>query len=152
MLYLICFIILLSFWLYFASKKSKPAKTISIIKTTFSSLESAHSFCKTFCDLKLIACGSVYKVDSFFNWDGKLQKTDEYIVEAKTHNVLVPQVVAKIQGYHPYKTPQIVFYTAKCNNDYYNWLSQTLQIQETKPHKTNKSKKIKDVNPQDEQK
>jgi len=151
MLYIIVLLVIASCWFFVAKKRSKHSKnSILILKTTFPSEDAANAFCKAFCELKLIACGSVYKVKTSFIWSDKIQTNEEFTAEVKTHCVLQEKLIESLKHYHPYKLPQILFYKAKVEHDYYLWISTSLNIEEfkkkKKPKKTKNKDKINDKN------
>lgn len=75
---------------------------------------------------KLCACVNIVKeVESFFWWEGKINKEKESLLLIKTKSRLFSKLKRCIQSNHPYSVPEIIaFEIDKINKEYLNWLNK----------------------------
>lgn len=72
---------------------------------------------------RLIACANVLPiVDSMYWWKGKIEKTEEWALIAKTTPAKARAVENEVREAHPYTVPCIIKIVAKANADYEKWL------------------------------
>ncbi|MEC8066587.1 MAG: divalent-cation tolerance protein CutA [Pseudomonadota bacterium] len=100
----------------------------SIVYTTLSTEEEAHSLASYLVENKLAACVNVHaKATSFFMWEGKLQKEGEVVLIAKTRTDMVEKVMVEMKHKHPYDLPALYsFAIHKGDQNYMNWVDQQL--------------------------
>jgi len=74
---------------------------------------------------KLVACVNIIpKIESAYWWKGKVEKSSEVGMIAKTNNKHVNEVIKKVKEVHSDSTPCIVALpVTKGNNDYFKWIS-----------------------------
>lgn len=78
---------------------------------------------------KLAACVNIIKdVESIYQWNGELEKSDEVILIAKTKSELVGKLTERVKELHSYEYPCILSFPAESlNQEYSEWLLQSLQ-------------------------
>ena len=60
-------------------------------------------------DGKLAACVQVLPgLQSYFHWDGKVDRADEYLLLIKTSSASYPALEQRIRELHPYELPEII--------------------------------------------
>ena len=60
-------------------------------------------------DGKLAACVQVLPgLQSYFHWDGKVERADEYLLLIKTTSASYPALEQRIRELHPYELPEII--------------------------------------------
>jgi periplasmic divalent cation tolerance protein len=75
---------------------------------------------------KLAACCNIFKIDSVYWWQGKIKKTAEYGIFAKTKKSLVEKIIKKVKDIHSYSLPCVVsFEIEKGNKDFLNWIEKS---------------------------
>ncbi|MEY3422803.1 MAG: hypothetical protein RIR48_3132 [Bacteroidota bacterium] len=101
---------------------------ISLFYVPCGSSEEASGLIKKLLDDKVIACGNIIPSHSIYIWDGSQQNDQEWIAVLKTLPELESAVQQIVQSIHTYDTPAIIHWTAKCNQVYYEWMTQTCKV------------------------
>ncbi len=77
---------------------------------------------------RLVACANAFPVeDSAYWWKGKIEKTKEYILIAKTKEENWEKVKAEIKKIHPYSVPCITKINVEANKEYEDWLKKEVR-------------------------
>jgi periplasmic divalent cation tolerance protein len=64
---------------------------------------------KALVDDRLVACGhNMAVIRSIYSWDGAVQDDPEARVALHTRAALVPEIVARADGDHPYDVPCVI--------------------------------------------
>jgi len=72
---------------------------------------------------RLCACVNIFKIQSLYWWQGKIENADEYAIIAKTKDKNYSKIEKEVRKIHPYKTPCILkIKIDKVNKDYLKWL------------------------------
>ena len=73
---------------------------------------------------RLVACVNIVgPISSFYWWQGKLEKSREVLVLAKTRSTLASSVIRKVQTLHSYKVPCVVALPiVEGNPDFLRWI------------------------------
>ena len=95
--------------------------TIHVVYCTFSTKREAQRLIESLLDKKIIACASVYGVDSFFEWRQKRQKTKEWVAIIKTSKP--KQVSNFLEKNHSYNVPCILSWRVKANAPFDKWVN-----------------------------
>jgi len=75
---------------------------------------------------KLAACCNIFKMDSVYWWKGKIEKTGEYGIFAKTKKSLVEKIIKRVKEIHSYSVACIIsFDIEKGNKDFLNWIEKS---------------------------
>ena len=94
-----------------------------LIFVTFPNKKEAEKIVNHLIDKKLVACVTMFPVDSFYWWKGKKVKDKEIEAIIKTKKSNFDRVRIEIEKLHSYGVPQIIAVEAHdVNNKYYNWL------------------------------
>jgi periplasmic divalent cation tolerance protein len=72
------------------------------------------------------ACVSIFpKGDSYFWWEGKIDKAEEYLLISKTREELLPDLIETVKKIHSYDVPEIIALPITGGNrDYLDWLGK----------------------------
>lgn len=102
---------------------------IRIVFVTTDSMENAWAISNTLVSEKLAACCSVIQnVLSFFEWKGKIQERNEYLILIKTSDSNVEDLEKRILELANDDIPEIIsFPIDKINNKYKQWLINSLK-------------------------
>jgi periplasmic divalent cation tolerance protein len=96
-----------------------------IIYTTFPHRRQARRLSKNLIKEKLIACANIFKIDSLYLWEGKLEEAREYGVFLKTRATLYSKVEEKIKNYHPYELPCIISWKlGEGSKEFLDWIKE----------------------------
>ncbi|MDR1401537.1 MAG: divalent-cation tolerance protein CutA [Puniceicoccales bacterium] len=79
-----------------------------IVETTVDSIQLAESLAESMISKGLAACVQVQKVESFYRWENKIERVEEYLLSAKTMAILFRELEEFIEKNHSYDTPEIL--------------------------------------------
>ena len=98
---------------------------LSVILTSVPSKEVAEEISNTIVSEDLAACVQIVPSHiSIYKWEGKIQKTQEYLALIKTFKIKEKNIYEIIKKYHDYDIPEIL--TLKVENvekNYRKWAS-----------------------------
>lgn len=80
----------------------------AMIMTACGSQENARLIAKSLVEQKLAACSQIFPIQSFFEWEGKVQESAELMVFCKIKSADYALVEAAIIQLHEYQVPEIV--------------------------------------------
>ncbi len=104
------------------------SKTIVIIQTTTDTQENLSQMINALINNKLAACIQVTNVTSHYRWNGKIEKSDEFLLSLKTTVSLESKVRDMILKHHNYSVPEIISTNANIlNEEYANWLLESVE-------------------------
>jgi periplasmic divalent cation tolerance protein len=82
---------------------------LSLIYTTFGSLEEARSVARALVEDKFVACANVFSpIDSIYRWNERVETSTEIAVIFKTSATLAAAVMREIGRRHSYECPSII--------------------------------------------
>ena len=75
---------------------------------------------------KIVACVNITKISSIYSWQGKIEKTSEYMALFKTTQKNKKSLKEKIKATHPYEVPEIAeINITSINKSYLKWLVES---------------------------
>ena len=93
------------------------------IATTFDSREEANKIIDQLLEKRLVACCQLSAIESSYQWQGKVEHTDEFLVQMKTKKSLYKEIESFILDNHSYETPELIVYDiVGGSDDYLNWI------------------------------
>ena len=79
------------------------------IYTTIDSIEDARKMAHTLVEEQLVACVNIIpKVESIYNWKGKIEMEEECVLIAKTTEENVKKTIQRIRKLHSYELPDVI--------------------------------------------
>jgi periplasmic divalent cation tolerance protein len=85
--------------------------------------KTALKISKHLLENRLCACVNIFKIQSLYWWQGKIENSNEYVVIVKTKDKNYSKIEKEIRKIHPYKIPCILkIKINKANKDYLGWL------------------------------
>jgi periplasmic divalent cation tolerance protein len=101
------------------------ADEILLTLSTFPDAETARRIAEQLVREHLVACANILpSVQSIYEWQGKLEKTEETLVFLKTTSTRWPDLEAKLKSLHPYDVPEIVAVRiSEGSPQYLRWVS-----------------------------
>lgn len=78
------------------------------ITTTFEVREEAKKMADMLVDEKLVACGQICEIESFYTWKGEKVVSKEFLLTLKTRESLFKEVEKFIKKHHSYEVAEIV--------------------------------------------
>ena len=105
-----------------------PTTYILILVTT-SSKQEAEKISQTLLKTKLIACANIIgPVSSHFQWNGKVEQTEEFLVLMKSRQDLFDAIYERVKALHSYEVPEVVALPIMAGSKaYLDWLGTSLQ-------------------------
>lgn len=101
-------------------------KKFIIVYTTTSTKKEAEKIAKILIKEKLAACCNIFKIDSIFWWQGKIEKTKEYGIFIKTKKTIFKKIEEKIKEFHSYSLPCIISFPIEVGfKNFLNWIEKS---------------------------
>jgi periplasmic divalent cation tolerance protein len=99
------------------------------VMTTVEKKSDAEKIAKYLVEEKIAACVQILgPVQSYFHWQGKLDRADEYLCLIKSRDDLFHDLEAAIKSMHPYEVPEIIALPIKRGSaDYLSWMAAELE-------------------------
>jgi periplasmic divalent cation tolerance protein len=99
-----------------------------IIQFSVPNKEVAKQIGTTLLNDKLIACLHISApISSFYHWEGKIEQSNEYVVQVKTFSIFWSAIETKILELHPYSVPDIIAIQIRdISHYYYVWMIQEI--------------------------
>ena len=80
-----------------------------VVIVTAPSEATAEQLAQALVQDRLAACVQVLPgVTSFYRWEGKLEKSDEWLMLIKTTRKNLSELTARLESMHPYEVPEVV--------------------------------------------
>lgn len=104
----------------------KQADHIIVLVTTGSE-EEARKIAELLVDRKKAACVNIVpRVNSLFQWEGKIESARESLMIVKTRASLFSEIAELVESVHSYEVPEIVALPIVAGSeDYLKWLDIT---------------------------
>ncbi len=92
-----------------ANVESFPMTDKRILLVTVPDRETGERTAHRLLEKRIAACVQVLPgIESFYHWEGKLERSEELLLIIKTKDSLMAEVEREVRSIHPYKVPQIV--------------------------------------------
>ena len=97
-----------------------------IIISTYPNKKSITRIANELVKNKIVACVNITKISSIYSWEGKIEKTSEYLALFKTTQKNKKLLKEKIKSTHPYKVPEIAeIDIISLNKSYLKWMVES---------------------------
>lgn len=98
-----------------------------VVLVTAPNAEQAKKIASFLLKKKLVACVNIIsKVESFFWWQGKIDKAKEGLLIIKTKKKLLNRLIKAVKSKHAYSVPEIIALPViSGNKDYLNWIDES---------------------------
>lgn len=94
-----------------------------MITTTFDSKDEADKLMDLLLQQRLVSCCQLSNITSSYHWKGKIEKTEEFLLQMKTKKELYKEIEKVILDNHSYKVPQLVAYDiVEGYSEYLKWI------------------------------
>jgi periplasmic divalent cation tolerance protein len=100
-----------------------------VIMVTASSRQECDKIARRLIEEKLAACVNISQpIQSVYRWEGKIERSKEFLLFIKTKRDLFPQVRAEIALVHSYHTPEIICLPIIDGSpNYLQWVSDSVR-------------------------
>lgn len=85
-------------------------KKYIMITTTFDNKEEANKLIELLLEKRLVSCCQLSNIESAYHWKGKIEHTNEFLLQMKSKKELFCEIEKVIVENHSYETPQLVAY------------------------------------------
>ena len=104
----------------------KPSEKLCWVYMTVGSFEEAKSIGQILVGQNLAACVNLLEnMTSIYNWEDKIEESQEVIMIAKTRKTLMPKLVEKVNSLHSYDCPCILELPIQGGNpDFLSWIER----------------------------
>lgn len=102
------------------------------VMTTVEGRAQAEKVAETLLAAQLAACVQVVgPMTSYFHWQGKNEKSSEYLCLIKSRRYLYAEIEAAIRKVHPYEVPEILAVPVVAGSaPYLHWLASEVRGEE----------------------
>ena len=76
---------------------------------------------------RLIACANIFPIKSIYWWKGKITKSSEHVMIAKTSNKNFKKLESEVKRIHSYEIPCILRIDAVANKEYEEWMKKEIR-------------------------
>jgi periplasmic divalent cation tolerance protein len=91
---------------------------------TFPSKKDAYRIAKELLEKRIIVCCNIFPIKSFYWWEGKIEKSKEFVLIAKALKKNIGKLEKLVKKLHPYKIPFIGIFDVKINEEYFQWAKE----------------------------
>lgn len=96
-----------------------------MITTTFDNKDEANRISQLLLKERLVSCCQISNITSSYHWKGKIEHTEEYLLQMKSKKELYKQIEKTILENHSYEVPQLVAYDIVDGyKEYLNWIGE----------------------------
>jgi periplasmic divalent cation tolerance protein len=108
--------------------RTKPSSKPYVVLSTAASQKEAKRIAKALIEARLAACVNVVpRLESFFYWQGQLERASEALLVIKTDLKRLSGLKAKILKLHSYQVPEIIGWPIKWGSKpYLDWVSKSV--------------------------
>ena len=100
-----------------------------VVQTTTDSINVARKLVNILLADRLIACGQISEIESYYSWKNKVHNTKEYRVIMKTKKGLYSDIENSIRCNHDYNVPSIsAYYLKEIFEPYGNWIDENTLV------------------------
>lgn len=89
--------------------------------------ETAKKIAEYLLSKRLIACANIFPIKSFYFWENKLIKDNEFVLIIKSFENKYKKIEEEVRKIHPYKVPLIAKIKVEINNDYLDWMKKQIR-------------------------
>ena len=75
---------------------------------------------------RLIACSNMFPIRSMYWWKGKIEKSSEIAILAKTSDGQFEKIKKEVKKIHSYEIPAIVKIQTESEENYQNWVERVI--------------------------
>ena len=94
-----------------------------IVVTTTESKEEAHRIAQALLNARLAACLQIFPIESFYHWEGKIERGEEFRLEIKTRREHFRSIEKLITDLHSYQVPEIIeLPVSNGSEEYLRWI------------------------------
>ena len=98
------------------------------VVTTVDKKETAERIAEHVVEQRLAACVQISPCESLYRWQGKIEKSEEYLCIMKSRQDLYREIEKAVTRIHPYDVPEILATRVlDGSGPYLEWIDEELQ-------------------------
>ncbi len=94
---------------------------------TYKDKEEAEKIVRYLLEKKIIVCGNIFPIKSFYLWKGKIENADEFVSIVKTKNENLEKLEKEVKRLHSYEVPCIIKIDVDANEEFEEWINEELR-------------------------
>jgi periplasmic divalent cation tolerance protein len=100
-----------------------------IVLVTTVKKQEAEKIAQSLLEKKLVACANIIgPVSSHFHWEGKLERTEEFLLLLKSKQDLFNELEQEVKALHSYDVPEVMALPVVAGSKgYLDWLACSLR-------------------------
>lgn len=96
-----------------------------MITTTFDNKDEANKISELLLKDRLVSCCQLSNITSSYHWKGRIEHTEEYLLQMKSKKELYKEIEKVILDNHSYEIPQIIAYDITDGyKGYLDWIKE----------------------------
>ena len=100
-----------------------------MITTTFDNQEEANRITELLLEKRLVSCCQLSNITSSYYWKGKIEHSDEFLLQMKSRKGLFKEIEKVILENHSYETPQLIAYDiVEGYQGYLDWIEEETKV------------------------
>jgi periplasmic divalent cation tolerance protein len=99
---------------------------IIVVYLTYPDEKTAQRIGNILLKERLIACFNLFPIKSGYWWENRVVNEREIVGILKTTKKNWSKLVKRIKAMHPYKVPCILKFEVVANEDYFNWIRESV--------------------------
>ncbi len=96
-----------------------------IVYVTCKDKEEAHKIGRHVVEKKLAACANYFPINSIYEWQGKLNEYNEFVLLMKTVDANFGKLKEEVKKLHSYDVPCILKIKVDSNKKYEDWVKKS---------------------------
>ena len=101
-------------------------KKVLLLITTENNLKEAKKIAKLLLKKKLASCVSLKKIYSIYEWEGNIEKVNEFEITIKSKPELKNALIVFLKKITSYDLPQIIYKKFNSEKKYLNWVYKSI--------------------------
>lgn len=98
-----------------------------VVYVTCKDKEEAHKIGRHVVGKKLAACANYFPINSIYEWQGKLNEDNEFVLLMKTVDANFGKLNEEVKKLHSYDVPCILKIKADANAEYDEWVKKQVK-------------------------
>ncbi|MEM4295583.1 MAG: divalent-cation tolerance protein CutA [Candidatus Anstonellales archaeon] len=91
--------------------------------TTTDKKSVAENIANALISKNIASCVQIISMQSFYLWEGKKQKSKEYLIIIKAKNQNVKIIEKEVKRLSNYELPEFIYFKANASKDYAAWIN-----------------------------
>jgi periplasmic divalent cation tolerance protein len=99
---------------------------MAFVYITCGDKEEAVKISEALLKKRMIACSNMFPIRSMYWWKGRIEKSEEIVILAKTKKEYYERIKQETRKLHSYDIPAIIMIDAEANEEYDKWVDEAI--------------------------